>query len=345
MLSYNGWSAAPGWSVAGGQLATLIVAGESFSPGVRAGDAHTVLEYVAQQLNARVEPVYAPGWHEADDWGYSYRANTNNPSQLSCHASGTAFDYNATRHPNGRGGTWTKAQQAEIGRILAEVNNVVRNLTGYDEMHFEIYGTVAQVAAAAAKIRGGGGTPGPTPPPAGGQYEGRVDAPLGTRVLHLYSVGSDVEFVQRWHGLKADGEFGPATEQAVRTTQQRNGLMVDGIVGSKTWAVMGIGSKPALPPLPPKPRWDLPRGHYFGDIRGPNESHGGGVGIDKDNVLWIQQKLIAAGCVPGVGDWRNGWADGKWETATTVAVRSWFARYRPGQKYTDRIYSDDYAAM
>ena len=34
-------------------------------------------------------------------WGYEFRANVNNPSQLSCHASGTAIDYNANRHPNG----------------------------------------------------------------------------------------------------------------------------------------------------------------------------------------------------------------------------------------------------
>lgn len=153
--SYNGWTAGEGWSVKGGQLEALVVAGEPFSPGVRAGDVHDVLEYVANQLHKRVEPVVRSDWHQADDWGYSYRANTNNPSQLSCHASGTAIDYNATRHPNGKGGTWTASQRAEIERILAEVNNVVRCLYGYDEMHFEIKGTVAQVAAAAAKIRGG----------------------------------------------------------------------------------------------------------------------------------------------------------------------------------------------
>jgi murein L,D-transpeptidase YcbB/YkuD len=87
--SYNGWPASPNPADFGG-LEKLIVAGESFAPGVRAGDVHAVFQYVAEQLHARVEPVVRADWHQADDWGYSYRANVNNPSTLSCHASGTA---------------------------------------------------------------------------------------------------------------------------------------------------------------------------------------------------------------------------------------------------------------
>jgi len=235
--SYNGWPASPDRAAL--NITPLVIAGEPFAPGVRGGDVHTVLGYVAQQVHNRVESVSAG--HSADDWGYAYRANTNNPSQLSCHASGTAIDYNATQHPNGRGGTWSASEKAEILRILAEVNNVVRVLWGYDEMHFEICGNMAQVAAAAAKVRGQGAvTPAPSAPNGDIKFEARVEAKLGERVLSLGKVGPDVEFVQRWHGLNVDGEFGRLTEQAVRATQARNKLTVDGVVGPDTWAVLGI---------------------------------------------------------------------------------------------------------
>ena len=65
----------------------------------------------------------------------------------------------------------------------------------------------------------------------------------------------------------------------------------------------------------------------------------------RDNVKWIQQRFIAKGCVSGVRDWRSGWADGLWENATDTACRTWFARFNPGQQYTDRIYRDDYAVL
>jgi peptidoglycan hydrolase-like protein with peptidoglycan-binding domain len=342
--SYNGWSAAPGWSISGGQLASLVVAGEPFSPGVRAGDVHTVLQYVAEQLHRRVEPVVRADWHQADDWGYSYRANVNNPSQLSCHASGTAIDYNATRHPNGRRGTWTSAQLAEIARIFAEVSGVVRNIP-YDEMHFEIFGNAAQVAAVAARLRGGV-TP-TNPPVSGVVYEPyKTGAVPGSRTLQMGSAGDDVKFVQRWHGLEQDGYFGPQTEAKVKATQTRNGLTVDGIVGPATFAVMGIGAAaPSRPKLPAPPRWDIPAGHYLGHIAGPVQSHGGGEALDRDNVLWWQRALIALGCVTGQTDPNSGWADGRWENPTSAATRIWFGRYHPGQQFMERCYSDDWTRM
>lgn len=152
--SYNGWTASPNPADFGG-IAPLVIAGESFAPGVRRGAVWTVLRYVAEQLHARVEPIVRPGWHQADDWGYSYRPNRN-ANNLSCHASGTAIDYNATRHPNGKGITFTKAQVEMIQKILGEVDNVVRwggTFTGtLDEMHFEVCKDEAAVEAVAQKL-------------------------------------------------------------------------------------------------------------------------------------------------------------------------------------------------
>ena len=218
-VSYNGWSAGKGWTVANGKLTPLVVAGENFSPGVRAGDVHTVLNYVANQLHARVEPVYKPGWHTQDDWGYYYRQTTN-ASSLSCHASGTAFDYNATRHPYGKRNTWTEAQVREIRRICAEVNNTVRCLIDEDEMHFEICKNAAAVKVAAQKIRSGTN---PNRP-----------------IIKRGSTGDWVRRVQAKLGITADGSFGPKTESAVKSFQARNGLTQDGIVGPKTYAKLGL---------------------------------------------------------------------------------------------------------
>jgi hypothetical protein len=230
--SYNGWLASPNPADFGG-LERLVVAGESFAPGVRAGDVHDVFQYVAEQMHARVEQVVRPDWNQADDWGYNYRPNVNNPSTLSCHASGTAIDYNATRHPNGKRGTYNGTQMATIHRILDEVGGVVRwggDFSGTaDEMHFEICADAATVARIAARLRGGG-----SPPP-------------GTKhaTVQRGSTGPDVELLQRFLGVVGPGDpgyshFGPATEAAVRRYQRMKGLVVDGVCGQATWGKIGL---------------------------------------------------------------------------------------------------------
>ena len=44
--------------------------------------------------------------------------------------------------------------------------------------------------------------------------------------------------VQRAVGVAADGTFDAATEAAVRECQRRHGLVLDGIVGPRTWAAL-----------------------------------------------------------------------------------------------------------
>lgn len=50
--------------------------------------------------------------------------------------------------------------------------------------------------------------------------------------------GNDVVTLQKKLSLYPDGIFGPITEEAVKVFQKNNGLVVDGIVGPKTWAIL-----------------------------------------------------------------------------------------------------------
>jgi hypothetical protein len=71
--------------------------------------------------------------------------------------------------------------------------------------------------------------------------------------------GAEVSAVQSSLGVPADGVFGRQTLAAVRDFQERNGLLVDGVVGPQTRAALGLGGAPAAPkpeqPAPaPKPQ-------------------------------------------------------------------------------------------
>ncbi len=73
-----------------------------------------------------------------------------------------------------------------------------------------------------------------------------ADPACAATVLEVGSSGSDVTRVQRkliqWGYLSgsADGRYGEKTRAAVEQFQRRNGLQVDGRVGPKTAAAMGV---------------------------------------------------------------------------------------------------------
>ena len=69
-----------------------------------------------------------------------------------------------------------------------------------------------------------------------------------TAIVNANSPKADIQLVQtklkRWgyYTGSVDGIYGSKTKAAVRLFQQRNGLVVDGIIGNKTLAKMGISS-------------------------------------------------------------------------------------------------------
>jgi hypothetical protein len=200
--SYNGWPASDDKASIG------VVSSDVFPGGAKAGDVTTVLGYVARQLHARVEPCI-DGWN----WGYTYKANVNNPSQLSCHASGTAIDWNAVDHPNGSSGTFTSSQVTIIYTILAEVEGAVAWLQGYDEMHFEICVSAQTLKGVAARLGGA------TPPP------GDDDMPLND---------DDKKWIRdtfkgQLNEYFANGEGNPTSGRIVQAVSNSTPKIVDGV--------------------------------------------------------------------------------------------------------------------
>ena len=229
--SQNGWPAGSSSAI---QLSTLAVGAATFPAGVRRGDVHVVLDYVARRFDREVEAL-VKGWC----WGHSYRTISGSTS-LSNHSSGTAIDLNAPRHPLGRSGTFTATQRSHIRSILGACDGVVRWGGDYsgrkDEMHFEIDVRPgdARLAALARRLGGsggGGGNPAPAPVTWTTVRRGASGFRV-TAIQHLLR--------QRGYGLTVDGAFGPTTESRVVSFQRSKGLVADGMVGPKTWSALVV---------------------------------------------------------------------------------------------------------
>jgi hypothetical protein len=267
--SQNGWSANDIT-----QTDVQLIPGTARKLRLRKGDAGWLLRRILSFIDQNVENIDEP---TQDDWGYAERPIRGSSTTLSNHASGTATDANATRHPLGVRGTWSAAERVEIHEHLKAYvdpvsgRNVIRwgdDYTGrVDGMHFEIVGTPAAVARVAAKLRGAHATPPPvqdTPKTEretirywsiqnGCGQKGSKAPAMRTIDLAFEDCAQFIAWGQSqgatddrqrqgWHdAVVRDSryEYGAAIlTDIVRRTQRKFGLVADGVFGPKTAAVM-----------------------------------------------------------------------------------------------------------
>ena len=105
---------------------------------LRNGSAGFLLCHFVLWWAETIEPVYGK---VLDDWGWAYRPIRGQSTGLSNHASGTAADVNATRHPLGTL-TLSRWQQVKIRARILIYGGALRwggSYTGrVDQMHVEI---------------------------------------------------------------------------------------------------------------------------------------------------------------------------------------------------------------
>ena len=133
MKSPNGWPASKdraeiaikSYSVEGTSI--KLACAEAVAP---------LLVGFAQEFHELIEPLDRG---QLDDWGFAFRDIRGTTNNLSNHASGTAIDLNATKHPLGKAGTFPN-EKVPMLRALCKKYALVwgGEFRRKDEMHFEI---------------------------------------------------------------------------------------------------------------------------------------------------------------------------------------------------------------
>jgi len=129
---------------------------------LRNGSAGFLLCHFLLWYAERIEPLAGGVF---DDWGYAFREVRGSATDLSNHASGTAADANATRHPLGVVGTFLFRVKFKTKRITAAARIRIRlrlyrgairwggDYNGRkDEMHFEINAGLSKCERVAKRL-------------------------------------------------------------------------------------------------------------------------------------------------------------------------------------------------
>ncbi len=121
------------------RLRKWIIPGTGRHLYARDGSAGFLLALLALWFHDRIEALDGGVW---DEWGWANRP-VRGGVVASNHASGTAVDLNATRHPLGARGTFSRRlAYVRIRRRLVYMGGAIRwggdYLNRADEMHFEL---------------------------------------------------------------------------------------------------------------------------------------------------------------------------------------------------------------
>ncbi len=160
--------------------------------------------------------------------------------------------------------------------------------------------------------------------PSGGSGSTTTTSPSSS-VLRKGSTGSDVKKMQQklkdlgYLKGSADGDFGDATETAVKAFQRQNGLTADGVAGSKTlnklYSSSAVKAPSAATNTPRKTATPTPRATQV-----PDTDYYLEIGSSGSKVRTLQNRLIELG-------WLGGKANGEYGDATAYAVTAFQKRY------------------
>jgi len=145
--SYNGWPASKDQAEIG--VKPFKVEGTNLKLRCAEKVAPLLINF-AKDFNELIERLEGGTF---DDWSYAYRDVRGVVGKLSNHASGTAIDLNAAKHPLGKVGTF-EASKVPMIRALAKKYGLTwgGDWTRKDEMHFEISIGPAKVAELINKL-------------------------------------------------------------------------------------------------------------------------------------------------------------------------------------------------
>jgi len=134
LTSPNGWPASEDRKTLG--IETFAVPGTKIKFACAKAVAPILVSF-AKDFHELVEPI---DQGQLDDWGYAFRQTRGSDRILSNHASGTAIDLNAIKHPLGKSNTFNKDQRNIINLLITKYGlawggNYKKRK---DDMHFEI---------------------------------------------------------------------------------------------------------------------------------------------------------------------------------------------------------------